>query len=135
MNKKARIDTYKTVYDYDLVVANRAVTLKDLNELYSTCDGKDLDNTVMDGAAACFMCKRKSDNDIIVLAKHNDYNSKIKHEDKFLYIINSAVHEAVHACLDIYANCAVTMDTENQEPHAYFIAWLAERIIKTFLGR
>ena len=41
--KKARIDTYNTIYDMDVVVANELVTLKKLRELFEYTDGKELE--------------------------------------------------------------------------------------------
>ena len=133
-NNKPRLDTYETQYDVDLVVANKYVKLEELQALYKYVSDKELDEEVIDGAATTSICRRKSDNKLTILvymAEKNTYQPG----DKFLYNINTAAHEAVHACLDIYDYCGVIIEPQNQEHATYFIGYLTECIMKTMLNK
>lgn len=131
---KPRLDTYETHYDVDLVVANKYVKLEKLQKLYKYVSDNELDESTIDGAATTNICRRKSDNKLTILvylAEKNTYRPG----DKFLYNINTAAHEAVHACHDIYDYCGVLIEPQNQEHTAYFIGYLTECIMKTMLNK
>ena len=45
-DKKSIIDTYTTIYFVDIVVANKYTTLDELKQLYTYCDGTELDDSI-----------------------------------------------------------------------------------------
>lgn len=130
MNK--HIDIYNTIYDVDVVIANKDVTLEDLKEDYTYCNEDELDDTVVNSQATTARCKRKSDNRFCVLIKFNRY-SDIVGIDKKLDLINTAAHEALHASMDIYAYIRedVIPDSSN-EALAYFVGWLTQCIYNSW---
>ena len=134
--KKARIDTYNTIYDMDVVVANELVTLKKLRELFEYRDGKELEECYIDWDVVTGSLKRKSDGAYVVLIKFNRISDGfVSSGDKLLDMIDVCSHEATHAALDIYNSVSATVDMENQENFAYFVAYIAERIAKTLLNK
>lgn len=134
--KKARIDTYSTIYDMDVVVANELVTLKKLRELFEYTDGKELEDLYAEWDVVTCLVKRKSDGAYTVLVKFNKIsNSFVSSGDNLLDMIDVCSHEATHAALDIYDSVSAKVDTENQENFAYFVAYIAERIAKTLLNK
>ena len=133
MNKK-RIDIYKTIWDIDIVVANKYTTLEDLKEVYTYSDDKELDDFITDGCGTTSTVKNKETKALCCLVKYNR-NITRKDYDHLLDTINTAVHEAVHCCLDIYSNCHVDIHYDNQEPVAYEIANITTNILKTILNK
>ena len=99
--KKAIIDTYETLYDIDIVVANRQVSLDKLRKLYTYGDGVMLDDFIADGLSTTAVVKRISDNKTCILIKDNK-DTDVKSIDKKLDHINTIAHESLHAVLDIY---------------------------------
>lgn len=134
--KKARIDTYSTIYDMDIVVANELVTLKKLRELFEYRDGKELEECYTDWDVVTGSLKRKSDGAYVALIKFNRISDGfVSSGDKLLDMIDVCTHEATHAALDIYNSVSATVDMENQENFAYFVAYIAERAAKTLLNK
>ena len=134
--KKARIDTYSTIYDMDIVVANELVTLKKLRELFEYRDGKELEECYTDWDVVTGSLKRKSDGAYVVLIKFNRISDGfVSSGDKLLDMIDVCTHEATHAALDIYNSVSAAVDMENQENFAYFVAYIAERAAKTLLNK
>lgn len=129
--KKAIIDTYETLYDVDIVVANKHVTLEKLQKLYTYPDGVVLDDYIIDAMATSAIVKRISDNKTCVLIKDNRETS-IKSKDKKADRINTIAHESLHAVFYIYENI---MDQKlcacSQEPACYLIGFIAECVYKT----
>lgn len=134
--KKARIDTYNTIYDVDIVVANELVTLKKLRDLFEYVDGKELEDLYTEWDAVTALLKRKSDGAYTILVKFNKISDCfVSSGDKLLDMLDICTHEATHAALDIYKNVSAEIDMENQETFAYFVAYIAERIAKTLLDK
>lgn len=134
--KKARIDTYNTIYDTDVVVANELVTLKKLRELFEYRDGKELEDCYAEWDVVTGSLKRKSDGAYVILIKFNRISDGfVSSGDKLLDMIDVCSHEATHAALDIYNSVSATVDMENQENFAYFVAYIAERAAKTLLDK
>lgn len=134
--KKARIDTYSTIYDMDVVVANELVGLKKLRELFEYTDGKELEDLYAEWDIVTGLVKRKSDGAYTVLVKFNKFSdSFVSSGDRTLDTVDVCSHEATHAAIDIYNCVSATIDTENQENFAYFVAYIAERIAKTLLNK
>lgn len=134
--KKARIDTYSTIYDMDVVVANELVGLKKLKDLFEYIDGKELEDSYVEWDVVTGLVKRKSDGAYTVLVKFNKISdSFVSSGDNLLDMIDVCSHEATHAALDIYNSVSAKVDTENQENFAYFVAYIAERIAKTLLNK
>ena len=129
--KKAIIDTYETLYDVDIVVANKHVTLEKLQKLYTYPDGVVLDDYIINAMACSAIVKRISDNKTCVLIKDNKETS-IKGKDKKADRINTIAHESLHAVFYIYENF---MDQKlcacSQEPACYLIGFIAECVYKT----
>lgn len=134
MNKnKSRIDIYDTIFDIDIIVANRYVDIEDLRKDYIYSDGVELEDH-KDWTASTSTVKNKHTNRHgILIQYHKDSSDKTL--DKKLDIFNTAAHEAFHAMLDIYAACGVNISHDDHESHAYFIGWITECILKTWLNR
>lgn len=124
------VDTYNTIYEIDLVVANIDTTLEELKKTYCYSDGVELDSAITDGYATTSCCINKKTNKQSILVKHNK-QSDIKGEDKKIALINTCAHEAVHVFLDIHRSIGEGVCLECQEPTAYFIGWATECIYKT----
>ena len=128
--KKAIIDTYETLYDIDIVVANRQVSLEKLQKLYTYGDGVMLDDFIIDGLATTAVVKRISDNKTCILIKDNK-DTDVKSIDKKLDHINTIAHESLHAVLDIYDIIQQKVCTCTPEPMCYLIGYIAECAYKT----
>lgn len=133
-DSKKRIDTYTTIWDIDIVVANKYVTLEDLKELYTYSDDKELDECIMDGCATTCTARSKKTKALVCLVKYNHRITRTDY-DNLLDIVNTAVHEAVHCCFDMYSQSRVDIHYDNQEPVAYEIASITTNILKTLLNK
>lgn len=133
-NNKKRIDTYSTIWEIDIVVANKYVTLEDLRKLYSFSDGEELPEAIVENYATTCLVMNKKTKATCCLVKHNKSTNRTD-IDKLLDIINTSVHEAVHCVLDCYNSCGVDIHYDNQEPVAYEIATMSTNILKTFLNK
>ena len=127
---KAIIDTYTTMYNVDIVVANRQVNLEKLKSLYTYQDGVVLDNFILDGLATTAVVKRISDHKTCILIKDNK-DTDVKSIDKKLDYINTIAHESLHAVLDIYDIIGQKVCTCSQEPLCYLMGYIAECVYKT----
>ena len=134
MKNKKRIDTYKTQYDIDLVVANKYVTLEDLKEKYVYGNGDELDDAILDGCGTTATCKHKETDASVLLVKYNR-NIRRKDIDKFLDLIDTAIHEGMHVLLHMYDQCSVNIHYDNQEPVCYDAGKIVTNILKTLLNR
>lgn len=128
--KKAIIDTYETLYDVDIVVANRQVSLEKLQKLYTYPDGVVLDSFIVDAIATTAVVKRISDNKTCILIKDNK-DSDVKSIDKKLDHINTIAHKSLHAVLDIYDIIQQKVCTCSPEPMCYLIGYIAACVYKT----
>ena len=129
-NKKSYIDTYKTLYPVDIVVANETVTLEKLRKLYTTCEGTELSEEVMDCVASASRAKRISDDKYVILIKYN-HPTMVKGIDKEADLVSTCAHEATHAALDIFEYIEEIPCTQHQETLAYLIEYVAACIYKT----
>ena len=127
---KSIIDTYTTIYYVDIVVANRYATLKELKELYTYCDGVELDEQILNCICTTSTCIRKSDNKSVILIKYNK-DSEIKGLDKKVELINTICHEAGHAVLDIYEHMRQNVCNCSSELFCYLLGYIGECIYKT----
>lgn len=129
--KKGIIDVYPTIYDVDIVVANKYTTIKQINKLYETVDHKDFED---DGVVLAFTQPgyNKSTNKAIILVKYCS-DSIDKTKDKKVDLINTAAHESVHVCMIIYSKIEeeVHKDDHN-ELLAYLLGWVTECIYITW---
>lgn len=132
--KNKRIDIYTTIWDVDIVVANKYVTLEELKETYEYSDSTELNDTIIDGCGTTATVRNKKTKALCCLVKYNRHITR-KDYDSLLDIVNTAVHEAVHCCLDIYSQCGVDIHYDNQEPVAYEIASITTNILKTLLNK
>ena len=130
--KKSIIDTYKCIYPVELVVANEAVTLEELQELYTYTDYSELDNRVTtdDCNATVTQVYRKSDNKACCLVKYNN-NDCCKTANKKENFISTISHEAGHVCLDIYEYIEQNICNCSPEPFCYLLGWVTVCIYKT----
>ena len=133
MSKKKYIDIYPTIYRVDLVVANEAVTLKDLQKKYTYVDGTELDeNITADCIASTSTCRDKETGKYIILVKYVA-DTKVKGIDKKLDLLDTAAHEATHVIMHIYdfigekVFCA-----DSNELLANHIGWATKSIYKTW---
>lgn len=129
-NNKKYIDTYSTIYGVDLVVANKNVTLKDLQNKYTYSDDRELDD--IDCIASTSYCKNKNTNRYTILVRYN-HDSKVKGIDKRLDFINTCSHEATHVVMAIYhyINEKIFPEDSN-ELLANLVGWATECIYKTW---
>lgn len=129
--KKSIIDVYPTIYDVDIVVANKYTTIKQINKLYETVDHKDFDD---DDTCLAYTQSgyNKVTNRPIILVKYCSDTIQ-KDKDKKLDLINTCAHEAVHVCMRIYSKTGeeVYKDDHN-ELLAYLLGWVTENIYKTW---
>lgn len=133
-NNKAIINTYKTIYSVDIVVANKYTTLEQLQKLYCYYDNVELDKDILDGVGSCSRCRRKSDKHPIALIKWNADIPYYKVEDKKAYMINTMSHEALHAAIDIYEYMGQNITFDSTEPLAYLVGWITECIYNTVVN-
>ena len=127
--KKSIIDVYPTVYNVDLVVANKYTSIAQLNKRYKTVDGKDFE----DDECICFTQSgydKKTNKAVIIVKYIHPYN--VVGIDKNADLINTCAHEAVHVCMRIYSKIGeeVYKDDSN-ESLAYLLGWATECIYKT----
>jgi hypothetical protein len=129
-NSKAVINTYPTIYLVDLAVANKHVTIKQLRELYSEPNGEELEDVTNIGECVTMMVRNKKTNNLVSLVKYCcDHN--VKGTDKNTYLVKLCSHEASHVVLDIYNQIHSEVNLMDQEPFAYFLGWVTERIYET----
>lgn len=127
--KKSIIDIYETIYDVDIVVANEYTTIDQLNKKYCSIDGSDL--TDQDCTAFTQKCYNRTTNKASIIIKYCGTPEHV--QDKKSYIINTAAHEALHACMYIYSRIGEDVyKSDSNELFAYLIGWLTERIYNTF---
>lgn len=128
------IDTYSNdIYEWDLVVANKDVSLVDIKELFTRADGKEFTDSILNNSAVTMSVIRKSDNKYCCLVKFNCYGDYCKNSrDKILWLINTAAHEAAHYCLDIYNSINDEVCTSHQEPFCYLLGWATQCIYNTW---
>jgi hypothetical protein len=128
--KKSIIDIYPTIYNVDIVVANKYTTIAQINKHYETVDHNDF----LDDKALAFVQPgyNKKTNRAIILVKHcNDYD--VLGIDKKADLINTCAHEALHVCMRIYSKIGeeVFKDDSN-ELFAYLLGWVTECIYRTW---
>lgn len=128
--KKSIIDTYTTIYYVDIVVANEAVTLEELKDLYVFSDGVEIDDTVTKQLCTTSTCRRKEDGKDVILIKYNR-DCDIKGINKKLDLINTVCHEAGHAVLDIYDHMNQNICNCSPEPFCYLLGYVGECIYNT----
>lgn len=130
--KNKYIDTYKTIYSVDIVVANKHTTIEDLRENYTYFDGAEIDNSIEDGIATTARCKNKNNNRYTVLIKYN-HDNIISDVDLRLDFINTVSHEAVHVALDIMSFIGQDLDKDgSNEYFTYLVGYAAECIYNTW---
>lgn len=128
---KRIIDTYTTLYQIDIVVANKYTTLEELQKLYMFTDKVELNNSIIDDCiATTSIVTRKKDNKTCILVKYNQ-DSKVSSIDKKLDFINTCSHEATHVALDIYEIIQQQLCFCSPEPFCYLQAYATECIYKT----
>ena len=133
-NKKSKtdksiIDVYSTIYNVDLVVANKYTTIKQLNKVYCNIEHNDLE----DDDCVAYTERgydRKTDKPVIIVR----YVRQSKWaEDQKSDLINTAAHEALHVCMDIYSKIGEKIfEQDSNELFAYLIGWVTECIYKTW---
>jgi hypothetical protein len=130
MSKKSIIDVYPTIYNVDLVVANKYTTIKQINKRYERVNGTDF---VEDTECVAYtdVGYDKKTNRAIVLVKYNHCTRNVD-IDKKLDLINTCAHEALHVCMDIYSKIGENVyKDDSNELFAYLIGWITECIYKT----
>lgn len=136
MSKKARIDTYNTIYDIDLVVANKEVSIAELKKLFCYLDDVELDEKAWNWYFCTGVVKRKKDGATVVLVHQGKEKSNfVSSGNDLLDLVDVCAHEATHAAVDIYNLTDAKIDTDNQECFAYFVGYITERIFKTMSNK
>lgn len=131
---KSRVDIYTTMYNVDLIVANRHTTLEQLQQDYCYSDGVELDSNILDGCSTCSTVKNKKTDRFCILIKDN-HSLREKGIDKFLDLIDSIAHEAMHALIDIYESINAKVTFDNPEPTCYFMGYICKCTAKTLFNR
>lgn len=133
--KKPRIDTYESIYPVKLVVANEAVSIKKIRNLYCYCDGVELPDDNMESTpGVVYRATRKSDNVAVLLVRIGKEDENIKDkQDRLINIISIIGHEAGHVVLDTYIRIQEQCCTESQEPFCYYLQWVIKCICTTVL--
>lgn len=131
-SKTSIIDTYESIYPVDLVVANKYVTLEELQDLFTYVDGSELDDAVIDSTSNCTVTPviRKSDDKSCELVKFIG-NKCAKSTNKTENYISTISHEAGHVCLDIYEFIQQNICNCSPEPFCYLLGWVTKCIYKT----
>lgn len=129
---KGYIDTYSTMYDIDIVIANKDVTIEELREFLTYSDGVELEDSLLNYSAVTSTCRNKKTNKYCILVKFNKHPDTVG-LDKKLDMINAAAHEALHVAMDIFDACCESVDPKNSnESLAYLVGWLTEKIYSTW---
>lgn len=134
---KSHMDTYETIYPVTLVVANEAVTLKEINKYYTWPDGCEVEERdLTDGnpCAVTFRLLRKSDGARVAFVKFIRHDGKIKtKQDETNSYWTFAVHEACHVALFTYSVIGdeISKEYSKQEPFYYYTQWVAQCIYET----
>lgn len=128
--KKSKIDTYSTLYNIDIIVANSSTTVEELKKLYMYSDKVELNDEIIDGLATTSTVIRKSDNKLGVLVKFNGFTTvkSIKKEDDYM---NTISHEAAHVCIDMCENINLPITSSSCEAFCYLLGYVTECINKT----
>lgn len=129
-NNKSRIDTYNTIYNVVLIVANQYSTIEEIRNVVEYTDGTDIDEDILTGCATVVLCRRKEDLLDAILVKYN-HPLNIKNIDKNIDLINTVAHEAGHVALRIYQHMDQDICQCSHEPFCYLLGWAAECIYKT----
>lgn len=93
--------------------------LGDIKEMFSQRDGKELDLGDEDYDALTYSVMLKDTKKLGELIWFPEETS-IDHE--------KVTHESVHAAMDIFRDIGADIDTDNQEPFAYLVGWIADCI-------
>ena len=127
------IDTYSTIYNIDIVVANKQVTWKELKKKYTYSDGKELIDDEEDNAiASTSYCKDINTGKYTILVKYNKDND-VKGINKRLDLINTVSHEATHVVMAIYSFIGEKVyPADSNELLANTLGWVAECIYNTW---
>jgi len=133
MDKNSRIDTYETIYNVVLIVANQYATIEEIREVVEYGDGEEIDEDIMKNCANVTLCRRKSDKQDAILVKYN-CTVNIVGINKKLDLINTVSHEAGHVALRIYQHMDQDICQCSPEPFCYLLGWAAECIYKTIKG-
>ena len=133
-NNKSRIDTYKTIYNVDLVVANKYSSIEELNKLYKTVNDDDITEDFFDSIATTVNCRNRETNAYVILVRYN-HDSTDKTVDKKIDFINTISHEAGHVVLDIYTKIEQQVCTCSSEMFCYLLGWVSECIYKTLTAK
>lgn len=133
-NKKSKtdksvIDVYPTIYNVDLVVVNKYTTIKQLNKVYCNIEHNDFE----DDDCIAYTERgydRKTDKPVIVVRY---IRQSTWADDQKSDLINTAAHEALHVCMDIYSKIGEKIfEQDSNELFAYLIGWVTECIYKTW---
>ena len=127
--KKSRIDVYPTIYNVDLVVANKYTTIKEINKRYETVERKEFE----EDSSIAFTERgydKKTGKAIILVKYNHEYN--VKGTDKKLDLVNTCAHEALYVCMNIYSKIEENVyKDDSNELLAYLIGWVTECIYRT----
>ena len=125
------IDTYKTPFILDLVVANKEVNIKDLQKKYTFSNGEELTEREDDIAYTAY-CKNKITGRYTIIVKYNK-DVTIKDINKKIDLVNTVAHEAVHVVMAIYDYVGEKVfPQDSNELMAYLTGWVSECIYTTW---
>lgn len=129
---KSIIDIYPTIYNVDLVVANKYTSIDKINKSYKTVDNKDFADIDDETIAFTQPGYNKKTNKPIILVMYCK-DSDDKSIDKKVDLINTCAHEATHVCMRIYSKIGENVfKDDSNELLAYLLGWITQSIYKTW---
>lgn len=133
---KPHMDVYDTMYPLILVVANEAVSLKEINKYYMWSDGCDVTEKELDDGccATTLRLVRRSDMSRVAFVKFNRHERNLKNkQEETNSFWRLAVHEAGHVVLMTYhvIQDDIAKDAQHQEPFCYYLDWVSTHIYET----
>lgn len=128
---KSVIDTYQTIYNVDIVVANKYTTIKQINKQYETINHQPFEDSDVALAWTDIGYDKKTNKPIIIVKHEKD--SDVTTVDKKIDLVNTCAHEALHVCMNIYSKIGEKVfEQDSNELFAYLIGWVTECIYKTW---
>lgn len=129
--KKGIIDLYPTIYNVDIVVANKYATIKQINKRYETVNHTDFEYDDVLIAYTDVGYDKKTKRAVIIVKLCSDNNDITV--DKKLDLINTCSHEAGHVCMNIYSKIGESVyKDDSNELFCYLLGWVTECIYKTW---
>ena len=133
--KKGIVDRYYCdLYDTYLYVANEYATVDQIRKYVRMPDGSELDENIFGDCAATtiYVLDDKETTTDAILVKYCRHTRNTK-RDKKVDFVDISAHEALHVALGVYKLIGQNVYIDSDEPLAYLVGWVAQRIYKTII--